>query len=241
MTREQEWLLTDKYGGHASSEFERDCARLVAGEPVAYLIGWQPFLGMKIFLDSKPLIPRPETEWWVEQLNAQIFDGEHVKFLDLCAGSGAIGCALLKKLPDAHVSFGELDPAHEVTIRKNIRENHLDASRTDIRVGDLFAPFADQRFDYIAANPPYIPDERELPASVAAHEPTLALRAGADGLAIIQRIAAELRPHLTLSGQAWIECDSEHAEAARGLFATAGFSAKILTDQFDRPRVIVVS
>ena len=129
-------------------------------EPEAYVIGWQPFIGLKIYLDSRPLIPRTETEWWTEQFlnkvkNEQAYSVEEVsqrdgaraskfsaenyaspkadmpvrlKFLDLCAGSGAIGCAALAKLPSAQVYFGEIDPAHEATILKNIRENNLDAS-----------------------------------------------------------------------------------------------------------------
>src|SRR3990167_2465909 len=128
-------------------------------EPEAYVIGWQPFLGLKIYLDSRPLIPRPETEHLTEQLLKHVGTSyvPTLKFLDLCAGSGAIGCAALARLPEAQVYFGEIDPAHEATILKNIRENGLDESpafakasagkRADIRIGDLFEPFAGMRFD----------------------------------------------------------------------------------------------
>jgi len=244
-------------------------------EPLAYIIGDQPFLGLKIFLDSRPLIPRPETEWWVEQLIAailgtsasdgerheQIFSrklcalqnrGNELRFLDLCAGSGAIGCAALARLPNAQVYFGEIDPAHEATMLKNIRENSLDASRAHIFIGDLFEPFSNMRFDVIAANPPYIPTGRVLPASVADYEPARALYAGADGLDLIRRIAKELPKHLAkggsachptnqVGGVAWIECDSAHAETACALFSAQGFDAKIKSDQYSVPRVIVVS
>lgn len=223
-------------------------------EPEAYRIGDQPFLGLTIYLDSRPLIPRPETEWWTEQLIAHVGRRtSNMKFLDLCAGSGAIGCAALKYLPQAQVYFGELDPAHEATIWKNIRENHLDASRAQVRIGDLFAPFDSSitftidekmeplRFDVIAANPPYIPEDRTLPVSVADYEPAVALRAGADGLALIRRIARSVRRRLAEGGVAWIECDHAHAEAARELFTTQGFRAEIRTDQYGRPRIIVVS
>ncbi|OYV27950.1 MAG: hypothetical protein B7W98_00640, partial [Parcubacteria group bacterium 20-58-5] len=164
-----------------------------------------------------------------------------LEFLDICAGSGAIGCAALAKLPDAQVYFGEIDPAHETTIRKNIRENHLDESRADVRIGDLFAPFGALKFDVIAANPPYVPAARELPRSVADHEPPLALLAGEDGLNIIRRIAAELPNRLAPGGVAWIECDSAAAADAQKLFAARGLRAEIRTDQYGKPRVIVVS
>jgi HemK-like putative methylase len=211
-------------------------------EPLAYQIGNQPFLGLKIYLDSKPLIPRPETEWWTEQLLNHVgFRKPYMTFLDLCAGSGAIGCAALARLPDAQVYFGEIDPAHESTILKNIRENNLDESRAHICIGDLFEPFGDMKFDIIAANPPYIPSNRELPASVVDYEPALALRSGTDGLDLIRRIATSVRCHLTECGVAWIECDSAHADTAHKLFEAQELHEEIRPDQYGVPRIIVVS
>ena len=160
-------------------------------------------------------------------------------FLDLCAGSGAIGCAALKALPGARVYFGELDPAHEPTLLKNIRENGLDEARADVRVGDLFEPFGDMRFDLIAANPPYVPAARALPTSVALYEPAAALFSGEEGLDITRRIIEELPRRLTEGGRAWIECDRGHAEAARALFEAQGFSAEMRADQYGKPRFIV--
>ena len=240
--KDEQWLLDEKYGGVATEAFESDKKRLASGEPLAYVIGWQPFLGLKIHLDSHPLIPRPETEWWVEQM---LTSGRHARpmlhVLDLCAGSGAIGCAVLQALPDTKVFFGEIDLAHEATILKNIQENHLDESRADIRIGDLFEPFGDTRFDLIAANPPYIPAGRVLDASVADYEPALALRSGEDGLDLIRRIAADLPRHLTPGGEAWIEVDNAAAAAAAALFIDQGLTALIRVDQYGVPRVIVVS
>lgn len=251
MTKDEKWLLEEKYDGVASKEFEADRLRLAAGEPVAYVIGWQPFLGLSIHLDSHPLIPRPETEWWTRELADELRSGKYavgstqkedaqLKILDLCAGSGAIGCALLNAVPNAHVSFGEIDETHEVTIRKNIVENHLDESRADVRIGDLFEPFALEKFDIIATNPPYIPETRTLPESVIAYEPELALRAGADGLSLIRRIAAEAKTHLVESGEMWLECDSEHAEETHRLLLEGGARyTAIRTDPYGRPRLIV--
>lgn len=263
MTRDEQWLLNEKYGDDASAAgFAADRARIKKGEPLAYVIGWQPFLNLAIHLDSHPLIPRVETEWWMEKLLSEAGEAGLVvrlgqaarsaakpaspaepsmRFLDLCAGSGAIGCAALARLPDARVYFGEIDPAHEPTIRKNIHENHLDASRADVRIGDLFEPFGDMRFDVIATNPPYIPSSRVLPESVSGYEPEEALYAGDDGLAVVRRIAEALPRHLAPCGQAWVEIDSEHAQAAADLFRARDFSVEIRTDQYGRDRVLVVS
>lgn len=241
MTKDEQWLLDEKYGGKETPEYEADKERLAQGEPLAYVIGSQPFLGLTIHLDSKPLIPRPETEWWTEQLLSTLPPKPRATFLDLCAGSGAIGCAVLARVPTADVYFGEIDPSHEQTILKNIRENGLEESRTHVRTGDLFEPFADLQFDVIAANPPYVPVHRELPKSVAGYEPSGALFAGSDGLDVIRRIARELPRHLAPTGVAWIECDEEHADSARALFEEQGLAATIRTDQYERPRVLVVS
>jgi len=267
MTPDEKWLLDEKYNRVETSEYEEDKKRGACGEPLGYVIGWQPFLGLKIYLDSKPLIPRPETEWWTEQLLNTIVQDEpasqgavvrlglaarsatatglagetQFRFLDLCAGSGAIGCAALKTLPYMKVFLGEIDPVHETTIQKNIRENHLDETRADVRIGDLFEPFGDMVFDVIAVNPPYVPSGRVLPASVANYEPSLALLSGEDGLDLIRRIALELPKHLAKDGIAWVECDRGHAEASRTLFVDQGFQAEIRTDQYGKPRILVVS
>ncbi len=257
MTRDEKWLLEEKYDGQETREYAVDKKRLAKGEPLAYVIGWQPFLGLTIYLDSKPLIPRPETEWWMTELLAAMSkrsgrpkggdprtfarSGQQFRFLDLCAGSGAIGCAALEKLPGARIYFGEIDPTHEKTILKNIRENHLDESRAEVRIGDLFEPFENMTFDVIAVNPPYVPADRALPASVVHHEPSLALTAGEDGLSVIRRIAAMLPRHFARNGVAWIECDSAHAAAACALFRDQGLTAEIRNDQYGKPRIIVVS
>ena len=242
MTRDEEWLLEEKYGGITTAEFEADRERLASGEPLGYVIGFQPFLGLKISLDSKPLIPRVETEWWTDQLLSHVGRStSYMGFLDLCAGSGAIGCAALARLPQAEVYFGELDPAHEATILKNIRQNGLDESRAHVSIGDLFEPFGDTTFAVIAVNPPYIPSEREIAQSVALYEPPLALYGGTDGLEVIRRIASELPKHLAKGGVAWIECDSAHAREACALFASEGLHAEIRTDQYSQPRILVVS
>lgn len=234
-------LIEDKYGGDNSADITDDLARIRSGEPIAYVIGWIPFLGLRIDLATRPLIPRPETEYWNEVLITHLkerFGDSRFSFLDLCAGSGAIGLSVLKELRGARVSFGEIEPQHADLIRKNIAINGLDASRADVCVSDLFAGFLHEKFDVIATNPPYVPRERVLDTSVSGHEPSIALFAGSDGLDVIARIGNAAGTHLNEGGEVWLECDVEHAELVPALMEGARRSAVHL-DQYGRARYVV--
>ncbi|MDB5264512.1 MAG: hypothetical protein JWN64_83 [Parcubacteria group bacterium] len=236
-------LLRDKYEGDTNTDISADKARLVAGEPLAYVIGWIPFLGLKIHLNSKPLIPRPETEHWTEELIARLqerFGKEPFSILDLCAGSGAIGLAVLAKFPSADVSFSELMPEHVEQIKQNIEKNGLDDTRADIRISDLYAAFNGKRFDVVVSNPPYIPSERSLDESVTGFEPAEALFSGEDGLDLIRRIATETPSYLKKDGELWLEADIENIEEARRLIHSGkATDTEIRTDQYGRARLVV--
>lgn len=238
--RDVEALIREKYAGNRDAAgVAQDRVRLALGEPLAYVIGNVPFLGLTIDLFSHPLIPRPETEWWTEILAQHIGD-RPLRVLDLCAGSGAIGLALLKLCPNVQVSFAEVMEEHDAVIRKNIKDNGLDASRASIGIGDLFTPFNDERFDIIATNPPYIPASRSLDESVTKFEPFEALYAGTDGMDVIRRICVEAPAHLTDKGELWMECDIANIEQAAHLAIEAGASyTKIRTDQYQRPRLLM--
>ncbi len=235
-------LYRDKYAGDTSADMRDDLIRLGSGEPLAYVIGWIPFLGLSLRLDSHPLIPRPETEWWTEALIAHIREKytEPISLLDLCAGSGAIGLSVLQAIETANVSFAELSPVHTALIAMNVDENQLDKARATIASGDLFAPFASERFTIIATNPPYIPEGRELDPSVMHYEPHEALFAGSDGLSIVRRIVSDAPDHLLPGGELWMECDNSNAEGAASLMRDRGFSAvEIRNDHYGRPRIVV--
>jgi len=243
MMHESERLLNEKYHGQKNEAWLADCARLEAGEPLAYVIGWVPFLDCKIWLDSHPLIPRPETEFWLEQAIMRIEHRqlEAPRILDLCAGSGCIGVAVAKALPHAQVDFVELDPAHHTTIEKSVRENcsveDLPATRY-IFGGDVFAEIpADTKYDYILSNPPYIdPALDRTEASVRDYEPDLALYGGQAGLECIARIIREASAYLTPHGELWLEHEPEQSKTLAALAAAAGFIVTTSQDQYQVER-----
>ncbi len=237
---ENAWLLRDKYQGVVSPEYVADCARLERGEPLAYVIGWVPFLDTRIRLDSKPLIPRPETEWWtakaIEQMRAGAPDPS---VLDLCAGSGAIGVAVGKALPFARIDFAEIDPVHRTTITENICDNGLDFQRARVLIGDLFAAVPPgTQYDVILTNPPYIdPALDRAEASVKEYEPHLALYGGERGMEIIERIIADAPRYLSPEGELWIEHEPEQSSAIQSLAPTHGFVCRTVRDQFGIERL----
>jgi HemK-like putative methylase len=232
MTRDEAWLLKEKYNGIESEAFLADCARLSEGEPLAYVIGHIPFLNTEIFLESHPLIPRTETEFWVEEALKGIGKEKPARVLDLCAGTGCIGVAVLKSLPLAHVDFGEVDENHHETIRKNIRENDIESSRTHIYGGDLFQNLHGQ-YDFILSNPPYIDPILDRTAeSVTNHEPHQALFGGVLGMEFIERIIVESPKFLNTPGVLYIEHEPEQVERIHELAGLHGFTVTTMKDQY---------
>ena len=230
MTQDETWLLHEKYDGEKIEGFFADCTRLSNGEPLAYIIGWTPFLHTKIFLDSKPLIPRTETEFWVEQVMQKI--KPRAKVLDLCAGSGCIGVAVAYAIPNIEVDFAELDTKHHATIQKNIQENNIDSKRTHIFGGDLFAEVTDT-YDFILTNPPYIdPILDRATESVKNFEPRLALYGGMSGMECIVKILESASSKLTPNGTLVIEHEPEQITEIHRHAAQNGFFPSSFPDQF---------
>jgi len=215
-----------------------------------YARGWVPFLDTKIYLDSHPLIPRTETEYWVEiaiqeikkkQEHTSIYQNTGkdvaVKVLDLFAGSGAVGVAVLKHVPDSWVDFGEIDTAHFPTIRKNILENGIDAGRTALMETDVWSEIVGT-YDVILANPPYISKEEKnnVAMSVLLHEPSTALFAEDNGFAYIEATILGLRTHLKKGGFLYIEHDPAQTKAIELLGKKCGCTAESRRDQYAKYR-----
>lgn len=246
VSQEQKWLLVEKYNGEKSAAFFADAALLEAGVPLAYLIGSIPFLNTTIHLDTHPLIPRPETEFWVEKAIAAIRDyatTHPIHILDLCAGSGAIGVAMAKALPSSLVDFAELDSTHLPTIAKNCRENGITPERVHIYASNLFSRATGEalpRYDLIVSNPPYIDQSLGRTAeSVVTHEPALALWGGEAGLELIAKIIKEAPLHLKPGGQLWFEHEPEQTGALARL-AAPHFTISTQKDQYGVSRYSIL-
>jgi len=197
-----------------------------------YARGFVPFLDQKIFLDSRPLIPRTETEYWVEKALREIPRDKEVRVLDLFAGSGCIGVAILAHVPNAHVTFGEKEIRHLETIKKSTLENNTDLTRASIVQSDVWSGIAGP-FEYIFANPPYISRERlSADESVVQTEPDEALFAEDDGFYFIEKIIEKLTRFLTPNGVCFIEHEPFQVARLQKEAELAGFSADAFKDQY---------
>lgn len=222
--REAEWIFAHALGrtrlelytgfDMPVSEDERRRLRSLvtrrgAREPLAYLLGSQPFHDLDLAVDGRVLVPRPETEELVERILAQ-YDRSPMRVLDIGTGSGAIALALAKARPDWEVHATDVSAAALEVARGNADRHGLAVA---FHHGDLAAG-APGRFDLVVSNPPYIAeDERHLCDPELAHEPAQALFAGADGLAVIGRLLAGLDHVLAPAGAAWIEHGFRQATA----------------------------
>lgn len=245
MPKDESWLLKEKYHGELSEAFFADCKRLALGEPLGYLIGFVPFLHCRISLDSKPLIPRPETEYWVEKAIGSINSMgsqsvNSVRVLDLCAGSGCVGVAVAKHVPQAHVDFSEIDNAHLPTIQKNLSDNNITENRYCITHANLFEGLLGG-YDFILSNPPYIDISRNrTDENVLAYEPYIALSGGLQGMEIIEDIITRAPLYLRLRGQLWIEHEPEQSEIIKELGEHSNFQTTTHKDQYGVERFSVL-
>lgn len=233
------WLIRDKYAGEAEPKWlERDILRLKSGEPIDYVIGWKEFLGCKIDLSKRPLIPREETEYWVgEVIKGKIQSGP-IKILDLFAGSGCIGIALLKHLPNAQVTFGEKDSNLLEQIKLNCKINNIEKGRYKVRETNVFSNIK-SKYDYIFANPPYLAKELEkrVQKSVKDWEPARALWGGQDGLFYIKKFLKAAPSFLTKKGKIFLEFDHPQKESISSLMKLFDYRAYTFhRDQFGRYR-----
>lgn len=246
MNQEEQWLLQEKYQGIANSAFLADCERLAAGEPLGYIIGHVPFLDCTIYLDSRPLIPRFETEYWTEKFISQTRAASHnnPKILDLCAGSGCVGVAVAHALPTASVTFAELEVEHIKTITRNLSHNvpayAKHPNRFPMYHTDLFSTIAGS-FDHILANPPYIdPALDRTTTSVRSYEPAVALYGGTQGLELIKKIILTAPLFLQPGGTLWVEHEPEQVSAITKFVTNSAFTkSETHTDQYEIPRFTV--
>ena len=261
MDKEIGWLLKEKYLGKLTEQFKKDVERLKKGEPVGYVIGFAEFLGCKIDLSKNPLIPRPETEFWVGKVIEKLKIVNSLKIvncklkircLDIFAGSGCIGIAVLVHVPNlllAHRSLGEvgcdftdIDENNLSQIKVNCKINGIDSKKYRVIQSDVFLNIIG-KYDYIFANPPYIPtkNKNKIQRSVLKYEPGKALFGGADGLFYVKKLLKDAKSHLNPEGRIYMEFDPPQKKELEKLIKKYSYkSYKFYRDQYGRCRWVMI-
>lgn len=246
--KESQWLLEEKYNGEKCEAFFSDLEKLKLNFPLAYLIGNVDFINTKINLEFKPLIPRPETEFWIhEYIFPKIKDfatqNSPIKILDIFSGSGCIGLSLLNNFSDIEVDFGEIKKENILQIKKNIKINNLENKNFNIFQSNIFKSIPEKKYNFILANPPYITKERigtsELQDSVLKNEDHLALFAEDDGLYFIKKLILESKNYLKNDGELWIEYDPWQTDLIKKFLKENNFNNfEIKKDQYNLKRFL---
>ena len=247
LAKETRWLLEEKYNNKPSKKFLADVSRLEKGEPVDYVIGFTSFLGCHIDLSFFPLIPRTETEFWVERAIAQIKKerkSKKVQCLDLFSGSGCIGVALFSRIPRITVDFSDIQPSCLRQIKKSIKKNLLGASDkcSNVYKSDCFDNIPAKQYDYIFANPPYIAraNKQVVQQSVIKWEPHNALFASNQGLYYIKKIIKDAEVFLKIGGCLFIEFDSHQKKAVGKIIPEEIYTVTFWKDQFGKWRTVIL-
>ena len=235
------WLLahdTDVLTEDTAGQFQALSLRRAAGEPLAYIVGNKEFFGLELQVDSRVLVPRPDTEtlvqWALDLLLATVSAPppealetpvalEVLEVLDLGPGSGAVALAIAHSLQAAG------RPARLLAVDAStdaLAVARANAERLGLKnVQFLESSWLQQvngRFALIASNPPYIASADPHLAALT-HEPLQALSAGTDGLDDIRQIIEQASAHLQPGGWLLLEHGYDQAGHVRELLASQGF------------------
>ncbi|WP_459540314.1 peptide chain release factor N(5)-glutamine methyltransferase [Negativicoccus succinicivorans] len=190
--------------------------RRIEGYSVAAIVGKKEFMRLPFVVTKDVLIPRPATETLVETVLEHCGETP-LRVLDIGTGSGAIILSLLHYRPQWTGIACDISAAALAVARQNAARLEV-SDRVEIIESDLFHSLADQTFDIIVSNPPYIPNgEIEGLAPEVRNEPMTALRGGEDGLAIYRRMIPAMVPHLRKGALCAVEIGAEQGAAVSAL------------------------
>lgn len=218
------------------ADLEQLVSRRAGGEPLQYIEGWAAFGPIEVMVDSRVLVPRPETEGIYDLAVRMVRNPEVI--VDLCTGSGALALALKHAFPGATVFATDISEDAIEVARENRHRTGLDIF---LVVGDLFDPLPASLLgdvDLLVANPPYVSraEFERLPEDVK-REPKIALVSGTSGLEHIERIGASAVDWLRPGGVVICEIGERQGVSASTSFV--GLPAVVRQDLGGRDRYVV--
>ncbi len=231
----------DRLSAGELSQVEQALHRRLRGEPLAYAVGWAPFRHLELMVDSRVLIPRPETEEVVGHALALTADRSGGVAVDIGTGSGAIALALASEGRFERVVATDVSADALAVARANAAALKAGHAPVEFRLGADLAPLNGLRPRVIVSNPPYIAYDEAgaLPPSVRDWEPPLALFAAEGGMARYRALLAGARSLLEPGGWLVLELDANRAQqTAREAEALGWQNVMVHPDLSGRDRVL---
>ena len=228
----------------ACQDMEKAVERVMAGEPLAYVLGQWEFYGLPLQVTPDVLIPRDDTCAVTElAIKQALFLGANPRILDLCTGSGCIGLAIASRVKDCKVTCCDISKEAIGVAKKNAATNKLTARVSCVQADALSEPPAFLgKFDMIVSNPPYITTQEmlELPNSVKDYEPHLALHGGTDGLDFYRSIAKNYKTALKPGGYLCFEFGFGQGDGVCRILEENGYTIlERSRDYNDRERAVI--
>ena len=208
--------------------------RRYSGEPLQYIEEEVSFYDMSFQVNESVLIPRPETEYFIEKIIDRVYEPK--KIIDVGTGSGCIGLSLAKHFIDAEVHLTDISLDALSVAGINSKKNKINVN---IYESNLLREVRDNDFDLIVANLPYIPtaDIGALPVEVVHYEPLIALDGGEDGLDYIDQLLKQARYKLSATGLLALEIDSRSGD--RLIEMTKSYKGvEVITDLAGKDRYV---
>lgn len=202
-------------------QLQHSLARRCGGEPIAYILGHQPFWTLDLNVSPATLIPRPDTEVLVEKVLTLFNSDTPLTVLDLGTGTGAIALSIQKERPRWRVFMSDFSADALVVAAQNAAAHRLSVSGFQ---GDWLQAVRSRSLDLILSNPPYIPDDDPHLATLT-FEPLSALVAADAGLSDIERLLDGATRCLKPGGGLFIEHGYDQRQAVTDLFERYGFEA----------------
>lgn len=230
---------TETLGPDQVAQFQSHLARLMVGEPLQYIVGSVPFLGLMLEVNCHTLIPRPETEELVAWIAASVHRPEAV--VDVGTGSGCIALALKEAFPAAAVLGVDVSIEALAVAERNARRTGLLAQFERLDIFDA-PPERFRQLGVLVSNPPYIPlwERHSLNPNVEAWEPPTALFVPDDDPLLFYRtLSARGRDWLRPDGWLYLEVHASYAtRVAAGLKDEGYREVELRADLQGRPRMV---
>ena len=205
--------------------------RVETNKPIQYITGEAYFAGRKYYVNEYTLIPRPETEFLVQE--CVVNTKEIPKILDIGTGSGCIAIELALRLPKAQITACDIcQQAVDMAVKN--ADRHGVSDRIKFVKSDVFQNIS-EKFDIIVSNPPYIDlkDKNEVQQEVFDFEPHTALFAGDNGLFFYKKITAESKNFLNSDGRLIFEIGWKQADTVENIMLQNGFINIKFTEDLD--------